>query len=69
MKIKKAKHLNISICVLLTVVMIIICYYSWSSNGDYTFVSFIGSLSLYGGFFAVLGLCINEIINDNHENK
>lgn len=49
-KYKKAKAINILVCIGIVIVIMLYAYNAWSLNGDYTLFSFFASLVVYGGW-------------------
>ena len=59
---KNLKHWRVANAVVWTIVSVVLmvtCYFEWSKYGEYTFMSFLSSLVFHGG----LGFCLGIIID------
>lgn len=59
---KKARIINVIVWFLVTIVLMVACYYEWSRWNEYTILSFVSSLILHGGFCLLLMFVIDEQI-------
>lgn len=62
MKKNTARKLNKIVWAVIAVVLMVLAYFEWSKNGEYTMFSFFASLVFHGGFSLVIAMQIDELI-------
>lgn len=64
-----AKIVNVAFCICATILIMIIAYNRWSKYGEYTFIDFLFSLFVHGGFMLLVYIGINYVINSWKKKK
>ena len=62
MKKNTARKLNAIVWAVIAVVLMVLAYFEWSKNGEYTMFCFFASLVFHGGFSFVMAMQIDELI-------
>lgn len=59
---KFLNFLNALVCIIGVALIMVSAYYSWSENGEYTLVSFFGSLFIHGTFGGIIYFSVKWLL-------